>query len=366
MRNRRVPLVAASGLALAALLVAVLASSASGRAQVKPSNTNEPSISGVPLVGNTLTLARGTWSGTPPITYTYQWQRCDPNGGSCNAIGGATQTTYELTSSDVGNTIRVRVTAKNADGSENASSDPTGTVSTKNGGPANSKAPTISGSAVVGNDLTAAVGTWVGDTPLTYSYQWVHCDNQGNACANIAGASKSTYNVVQANVGDTIRVKVSATNSKGDASAFSDQTAVVQDASGGGGIITLPDGTKSVAVADIPKGERLIVDTVQFDPNPVTSRSTPIQVKIRIKDTRNYVVRGAYVFLRSTPIVSSTPTDAQTANDGTITYSVQPRSDFPIKTGYSVQFYVKAYRKGDPTLAGIAGYRLVQVATKKV
>jgi hypothetical protein len=48
-----------------------------------------------------------------------------------------------------------------------------------------------------------------------------------------------------------------------------------------------------------------------------------------------------------------------------VTYSIQPRSDFPIKNGFSVQFFVKAYRSGDPTLAGISGTRLVQVATHK-
>ena len=86
---------------------------------------------------------------------------------------------------------------------------------------------------------------------------------------------------------------------------------------------------------------------------------------ITVKDTRGNLVRNAFVFLRSTPIVTSTPKDAQTGNDGKITYSVTPESDFPIKNGYSVQFYVKAYKKGDPALAGISGTRLVQVATAK-
>ena len=62
---------------------------------------------------------------------------------------------------------------------------------------------------------------------------------------------------------------------------------------------------------------------------------------------------------------TSTPTDAPTGSSGTVTYSITPRSDFPIKNGFSVQFFVKAYRSGDPTLAGISGTRLVQVATHK-
>ena len=69
--------------------------------------------------------------------------------------------------------------------------------------------------------------------------------------------------------------------------------------------------------------------------------------------------------LRSTPILTSTPTDAQTATDGKVAYAVMPTSSFPLKNGYSVQFFVKAYRKGDPTLAGVSGTRLVQVATAK-
>ena len=67
----------------------------------------------------------------------------------------------------------------------------------------------------------------------------------------------------------------------------------------------------------------------------------------------------------STPILTSTPTDAPTATDGKVSYAVDPTSSFPLKNGYNVQFFVKAYRKGDPMLAGISGTRLVQVATAK-
>ena len=46
-------------------------------------------------------------------------------------------------------------------------------------------------------------------------------------------------------------------------------------------------------------------------------------------------------------------------------YAVQPEGDFPSRDGYNVQFFVKAYRAGDPVLAGVAGSRLVQVATDR-
>ena len=76
-------------------------------------------------------------------------------------------------------------------------------------------------------------------------------------------------------------------------------------------------------------------------------------------------MRNAFVFLRSTPILTSTPTDAQTGARREDHVRGQADVDFPLKNGYSVQFFVKAYQKGDPTLAGISGTRLVQVATAK-
>ena len=96
----------------------------------------------------------------------------------------------------------------------------------------------------------------------------------------------------------------------------------------------------------------------------MSSRSQPINVRIRVKDTKGNLVRGALVSIRSTPVVASIPTTHRRERTG-VTYTIQPEGDFPLKNGYSVQFFVKAYRQGDPTLAGISGTRLVQVATHK-
>ena len=66
---------------------------------------------------------------------------------------------------------------------------------------------------------------------------------------------------------------------------------------------------------------------------------------------------------RESNVAPCVPTDAKTATDGRLVYTVTPESDFPLKNGYNVQFFVKAYRQGDSSLAGISGTRLVQVAT---
>ncbi|HUF83979.1 MAG TPA: PKD domain-containing protein, partial [Acidimicrobiia bacterium] len=91
-----------------------------------PQNTSPPTISGAAQAGQTLTASPGGWSGTEPITYAYEWQRCDQSGSNCTPI--ATGQSYTATDGDVGFTLRVSVTATNTAGSATASSDPSGVV----------------------------------------------------------------------------------------------------------------------------------------------------------------------------------------------------------------------------------------------
>jgi hypothetical protein len=114
-----------------AVLGAVFGQPGSSRAAstAAPTNKTLPTISGIPEGGQTLKAAHGTWTQNP-TSFSYAWSRCDTSGGACVGIGGATAKIYTLTDTDVGHTLRVNVTARNATGVGHATSAPTAIVST--------------------------------------------------------------------------------------------------------------------------------------------------------------------------------------------------------------------------------------------
>jgi hypothetical protein len=244
----------------AVLLLLVVLSAAAAATQAvaprgsKPVNTSPPTISGTAEVGQTLAASVGSWSGTEPIGYAYQWQRCDANGGRCKNIGQATGASYLLTTADVGATIRVRVTAKNSSGSTSASSAPTAVVRAAAGAPSNTSPPTISGTAQEGQSLTADRGSWSGTEPIGYAYQWRRCDG-GGQCTDIAGATGASYTLVSADVGSSLVVRVTASNSGGTTSATSAPTAVVEAAP------AAPANSSAPTIAGVAReGETLTAD----------------------------------------------------------------------------------------------------------
>ena len=122
---KKLQILGAAAVASALTALAALAGFADAQANVVPVNTTPPSVSGTARDGETLTASEGTWTGTDPITYTYQWQRCDANGLNCANLAGSTGRTYAVQTSDVNNRLRVSVTARNESGSATESSQPT-------------------------------------------------------------------------------------------------------------------------------------------------------------------------------------------------------------------------------------------------
>jgi hypothetical protein len=92
-------------------------------------NTYVPVITplGEPAAGVTYDASAGSWTGTPVISYAYQWLRCDVSGTTCRPIAGATGPSYILTTADLNGSLEVEVTATNSGGSHAATSLPSST-----------------------------------------------------------------------------------------------------------------------------------------------------------------------------------------------------------------------------------------------
>ena len=241
--------------------------------------------------GSTLHAKPGSWSGTLPMTFTYQWTRCNRGGGSCSAISGSNPRSLPAYGSDIGHTIRVRVHAKNSDGTAAATSKPTRVVLVAGAGarPASTEPPTVSGTPVTGQTLTASPGTWTGRQPIAFSYQWQRCSSVGGGCTAIGGATAATYVLADADLGHTLRVVVTAKNSVGSA------TAHVRPDRGDHRAADRPRRADQAPEREglDPGLERVAAGAADHQPGalqPVSGRSqtAPIQVRVHISDTRGF------------------------------------------------------------------------------
>ena len=172
--------------------------------------TGAPTASGTAQAGETLTADTSGITdedGLTNVSYSYQWVADDTN------IDGATNSAYTLTDADEGKTIKVKVSfTDDANNQETLTSAATAAVAAKPNTPATG-APTINGTAQVGETLTAntsSIADADGLTNVSYNYQWIR--NDDGADTNIARETASAYTLVTADQGKTIRVEVSFTD----------------------------------------------------------------------------------------------------------------------------------------------------------
>jgi len=195
-----------------------------------PVLSTPPTLVGPPEAGQLLAAVPGTWEGGKPITFTYQWRRCDAAGANCTTIPNAIAESYRPVSDDVGHSLKVVVTATSLTGSAAAASAPTAAVSPAGTNPTalptNASPPQILGSAQNGQMLTSSVGTWTG-SPKTFTYRWRRCNATGTACVAIQHAIQSHYTLTPDDIGSTLSLVVTATNAGGSASATTLATGVV-------------------------------------------------------------------------------------------------------------------------------------------
>jgi len=155
--------------------------------------TPAPTIDGTAAVGKPLTVTDGTWQ--PDATLTHQWNR------DGDAISGAVGATYTPVADDEGHLLTVTTTGS-AEGrtATSVTSEPTAAVAAGTLEPTG--APTISGTAKVGQTLTVSTGTW-SPTPTSYTYQWLRGSTK-------VGTDASSYVLTAADDGEQISVSVAA------------------------------------------------------------------------------------------------------------------------------------------------------------
>ena len=184
-----------------------------------------PAVFGQNVVDQTLSLGTGTWDGSPAPTFTYSWRRCNPAGdfASCAQIAGATLSTYTPAVADIGFTIRVWITGTNPAGSDLGITNHTFPIVDKQHfSPSTVAAPTITGTMLVGRQLTASIGSFDGDDPIATTFVWQRCDATGAACRSIRGATKVVYHPTVNDLGATLRLAVTAKNAYGTLVSMSD------------------------------------------------------------------------------------------------------------------------------------------------
>jgi Concanavalin A-like lectin/glucanases superfamily/Ig domain of plant-specific actin-binding protein len=210
----------------AASLASPAAATASRQHQSRLKDRFRPKIVGEPRVAVALRATRGVWTRPRPSVYKYNWFRCAAGGTKCSPIAGAVGPLYTPSTLDVGRSLRVIVTARNATGSARAATRPTLAVLATP--PAVTSSPTVSGTAQDGQPLTAGPGSWSGTQPINYSYQWQRCGSNGANCSAIAGATATTYTPTSTDVGSTVAVTITASNMANSATASSAPTAPVR------------------------------------------------------------------------------------------------------------------------------------------
>lgn len=153
-----------------------------------------PTITGVPTVGQVLTIEEGTWVPTP-TDFIYQWY----HGGV--SITNATSKTYTLTDASAGKAITATVTPVKSAYPTAGMTRTTAATALVGKAITVSPTPTITGTAAVGKVLTAVTGAWT-PSNVSFTYQWLR---SGTA---ISGATSSTYTPVAADLGYYITVTV--------------------------------------------------------------------------------------------------------------------------------------------------------------
>lgn len=224
--------------------------------------------------------------------------------------------------------------------------------------PVNTALPTITGTAQQSQTLTTSNGTWTGPGTITYAYQWLRCNRNGNGCSAISGATSRTYALRGADVGSTIRARVTATNPDGSTAATSAPTAVVTRSAPATGC---PTGTGPVSVTSLSPPARLTIDGQSLAPTPVGRSTQSLTARFHVSACGGRAVSGALVYVTATPYNQfSIPPEASTGADGWAQASMNRLSGYPATPRQQLLvMFVRARKQGEDLLGGVSTRRLI-------
>ena len=206
---------------------------------VPPTNHSPPQITGDTEVGKTLSASTGTWSGSTPLSYTYEWFRCDDVGAVCEGVLNGTESTYKLVPSDFAHRMKVRVTATNSAGS--APSDSALTEPITDTTPPSVPAMTNPKRAVTLAPEINVGWTATGQEPTTFEVRY-RSAGRGSGFGDhvdLTGPTNSNSATLEATPGTTYCFSARAFDQAGNASQWSRELCTAQplddrDLSGGG------------------------------------------------------------------------------------------------------------------------------------
>lgn len=223
--------------------------------------------------------------------------------------------------------------------------------------PSNQSPPAVSGTPVEGQTLTTSNGTWAGTTPMTFTYSWRRCDENGGSCSQIGGATDKTYVLKKVDVGNTIRSRVTARNSDGSTSSTSVPTAVIRAATPAP---TGCNGNAPIQIANVALPDRLNIDGQSISPTVVTRSTSSITVRFHVS-CKGKAVQGALVYADAVPFNQfTTPAEATTGADGWATLTMNRDRGFPAARNQELLvIFGRARKNGEDLLGGVSTRRLV-------
>lgn len=247
--------------------------------------------------------------------------------------------------------------------------------------PTNTSPPTISGTLVKGDTLSANPGTWTGGRPITFFYRWQRCNSSGTGCVGPV-ATGVTFTLGSDSVGNTFRVRVTATNAGGSGSALSAATAVVS------GPATTTTATTTTATtttspsppaangctasgATIPVGDvslpaQLAIDQSQISPSTVTYGTRTLTVRIHVSACGGSVA-GALVYATAVPYGQfNVPNEQPTGTDGWATLQFNAEPGFPVSGKQQLLvMFVRASAPDTSVIGGISARLLISFRVSK-